>query len=130
MTPAGWLRDHVGDGSVTILIAGKAHLVRKVELVDLVRRRLRLGATVTGVNGEDYHGLVRTSRDGSRYWIDLGPQLAFVWACDLHALLAGEMITAEIHPVMGMLAVDDEAGEPLETMNTVPAMSTGRPLHA
>lgn|GEM_PF-3571778 len=128
MTPAGWLRDHVGNGVCTILIAGKASLVRKAELVDLVAGRLRHGAVVRDVHGE-YRGLVRPSRDGSRYWVDLGPSWCFVWSCDLDALLDGEMITAELQPVIGMMAEPDEP-EPLETMNTVPAMSTGRPLHA
>lgn len=129
--PAGWLRDHVRDGSLTILIAGKASLVSRVELIDLVAGRLRHGATVTGVNGLDYHGLVRSSRDGSRYWIDLGHQLAFVWSCDLDALLAAEMRQVEIYPVMGLLALDDEMAEPLEPLNTVPALAPGRrPLHA
>jgi len=128
MTPAGWLRDHVGNGVCTILIAGKASLVRKAELVDLVAGRLRHGATVTDVHGV-YAGLIHASRDRSRYWVDLGPCWAFVWSEDLDAMLAGEMTTAELQPVHGMMAEPDEP-EPLETMNTVPAMSTGRPLHA
>lgn len=123
--PAGWLRNHVGDGCVTIPIAGRATFVRTVELVDLVAGRLRHGATVRDVHGV-YAGLMHASKDGSRYWVDLGPCWCFVWSCDLTALLDGEMITAELQPVIGMMTEP----EPLETMNTVPVMSTGRPLHA
>ena len=117
MTPAGWLRNHVGNGVCTILIAGKASLVRRAELVDLVAGSLRHGAVVRDVHGE-YRGLVRPSRDGSRYWVDLGPAWVFVWSCDLDALLAREMVTAELQPVIGM---------GIET--TAPARSAG-PLHA
>ena len=117
MTPAGWLRDHVGNGVCTILIAGKASLVRKAELVDLVAGRLRHGATVTDVHGV-YAGLMHASTDRSRYWVDLGPCWSFVWSCDLDALLAREMVTAELQPVIGM---------GIET--TAPARSAG-PLHA
>ena len=115
--PAGWLRNHVGDGTVTILIDGVASFVRTAELHDLVAGRLRHGATVRDVHGE-YRGLVRPSRDGSRYWVDLGPAWVFVWSCDLDALLAREMVTAELQPVIGM---------GIET--TAPARSAG-PLHA
>jgi hypothetical protein len=103
MTPAGWLRNHVGDGTVTILIAGRATFVRRAELVDLVAGRLRHGATVRDVHGV-YAGLMHASKDGSRYWVDLGPQWAFCWSEDLRALLAGEMVTAELQPVHGMMA--------------------------
>ena len=125
MTPAGWLRDHVGNGVCTILIAGKASLVRRAELVDLVAGRLRHGATVRDVHGV-YAGLMHASRDHSRYWVDLGHCWCFVWREDLEAVLAGEMSTAELQPVIGMMAEP----EPLETMNTVPALASGRPLHA
>lgn len=120
MTPAGWLRNHVGDGTVTILIGGRASFVRMAELTDLVAGRLRHGAVVRDVH-DVYAGLVRPSRDGSRYWIDLGPAWAFVWACDLHALIAGEMITAELQPVIGMMA---------EETTTAPATGNAGPLHA
>jgi len=126
VTPAGWLRDHVGDGTVTILIAGRATFVRRVELVDLVAGRLRHGATVRDVHGV-YAGLMHASKDGSRYWVDLGPCWCFVWSCDLHALIGGEMVTAELQPVHGMMAEPDEPEYP----NTVPALAPGRrPLHA
>ena len=126
MTPAGWLRDHVGDGTVTLLIAGRASFVRTVELIDLVAGRLRHGAVVRDVHGV-YAGLMHASKDGSRYWVDLGPCWCFVWACDLHALLDGEMITAELQPVIGMMAEPDE---PEPTMITAPATGNAGPLHA
>ena len=126
MTPAGWLRDHAHDGSITILIGGVASFVRKAELVDLVAGRLRHGATVRDVHGV-YRGLVRAA-DGLRYWVDLGPQWSFVWSCDLDALLAGEMATAELHPVYGMHAEDEPS--PVCESNTVPALAPGRKIHA
>lgn len=129
MTPAGWLRDHVGDGTVTILIAGRATFVRRAELVDLVAGRLRHGATVRDVHGV-YAGLMHASKDGSRYWVDLGPCWCFVWREDLAALLAGEMVTAELQPVYGMHADEDESPAPVCNPITVPALAPGRPLHA
>ena len=125
-SPAGWLRDHVRDGSLTILIAGKASLVRKADLVDLVAGRLRHGATVTDVHGV-YAGLMHASRDRSRYWVDLGPCWCFVWREDLEAMLAGEMCTAELQPVIGMMAEPDE---PEPTMITAPATGNAGPLRA
>ena len=96
----GWLRNHVGDGMITILIDGRASFVRLAELVDLAANRLIRGATVRDVYGE-YHGLVRPSVDRSRHWVDLNSGLSFVWAEDLDAVLAGERASVEIHPVYG-----------------------------
>jgi len=128
VTPAGWLRDHVGDGTITILIGGVASFVRRCELVDAVAGRLRHGATVRDVHGV-YRGLVRPSTDGSRYWVDLGPQWAFCWSCDMDALLAGEMVTAELQPVYGMHADEDESPAPVCNPITAPVLSAGK-LHA
>lgn len=96
----GWLRNHVGDGVITILIDGRASFVRLAELVDLAANRLRHGATVRDVNG-GFHGLVRASSDRSRHWVDLNSGLSFIWAEDLNAVLAGKRATVEIHPVYG-----------------------------
>jgi len=120
VTPAGWLRDHANDGSVTILIAGKASLVRRAELVDLVAGSLRWGAEVRDVGGRTYRGLVRVSDDGTCYRVDLVDQQALLQPEDLDALLAREMLTAPLYPV---------CDEPDETI-TVPALASGRPLHA
>ena len=120
MTPAGWLRNHVGDGTVTILIGGCASFVRLAELADLAAGRLRWGATIRDVCGE-YRGLLRASLHGDRYWVDTGANLTFAWACDLDALLCGEMITAELQPVIGMMA---------EETTTAPAAGNAGPLHA
>jgi len=113
MTQPGWLLDQTGDGRLTILVDRRAAYLYQDDLIDLMRRRLT-GAHVLS-DGYAPVGFATLSDDGSRIWLDIGPQRLFVWVDSLRDVVYGDRASAPLEIVHGM--------------NTAPARSAG-PLHA
>ena len=108
------LRNYTHDGRTTLLLDGRALYLDTIGLTAVLAGSLA-ETTIADDRGW-WRGTAEPSADGSRVWFVLGPARWFCWRPDLRAYLAGEAATAPLHPVYDS--------------STVPALASGRPLHA